>query len=61
MTVLLTFLILLTPFVVAALLSGSSDRGRPLRTYFEGAEEDTRTRFAQSPSWPLSGGTGERR
>lgn len=73
MDMLLTFLILAAPFGVAALLSWSSHRGRPTRTYLEGVTDDpdwyriqhdadaARTRFEQVPTWPTSGVRDERR
>jgi hypothetical protein len=73
MDMLLTFLILAAPFAVAALLSWSSHRGQPTRTYLEGVADDpdwyriqhdadaARTRFEQAPTWPVSGVRGERR
>lgn len=73
MDMLLTFLILTAPFAVAALLSWSSRRGEPTRTYLQTLTDDpdwhrvqhdadaTRTRFERAPSWPVSGVRGERR
>jgi hypothetical protein len=73
MSVILTFLILLAPFAVAALLSWATHRGRPMRAYLAGVADDpdwyrvqhdadaARTRFEQSPAWPVSGAAGERR
>lgn len=73
MDILLTFLILSAPFAVAALLSWASHRGQPVRTYYDGVADDpdwyriqhdadaARTRFEQSPTWPASGASGERR
>lgn len=74
MDILLTFLILSAPFAVAALLSWASHRGQPVRTYYDGGADDdpdwyriqhdadaARTRFEQSPTWPASGASGERR
>jgi hypothetical protein len=54
-------------------LSWSSHRGQPARTYLEGVVDDAdwyriqhdadaaRTRFEQTPTWPASGVRGERR
>lgn len=73
MNVILTFLILIAPFAVAALLSWASHRGQPIRTYLDGVADDpdwyriqhdadaARTRFEQQPAWPVSGAHGERR
>jgi hypothetical protein len=73
MNVLLTFLILIAPFAIAAALSWTAHRGRPMRTYLAGVAEDRddyrvehdldaiRTRFERSPMWPASGVKGERR
>jgi hypothetical protein len=73
MDVLLTFLILIAPFAIAAALSWAAHRGRPMRAYLAGVSEDRddyrvehdiaaiRTRFERSPVWPVSGAMGERR
>ena len=73
MDMILTFLILLAPFAVAALFSWLSHRSSPARNYLASAVDDrdwyriehdaeaARTRFEQTPSWPASGVTGERR
>lgn len=73
MDALLIFLILLAPFVVAALLDRTSSRSDIMSNYFSGVAEDSdwhriqhdadavRTRFEQAPTWPRSGGCGERR
>jgi len=73
MDVILTFLILSAPFAVAALISWATHRGRPMREYLAGVADDpdwyrvqhdadaARTRFEQSPAWPMSGAAGERR
>ena len=73
MNVILTFLILLAPFAVAALFSWASHRSNPMRTYLAGVADDpdryriqhdadaARTRFENSPAWPVSGVLGERR
>jgi hypothetical protein len=77
MDMLLTFLILAAPFAVAALLSWSSHRGQATRTYLQGLADSAaddpdwyriqhdadaaRTRFEQTPTWPVSGVRGERR
>jgi hypothetical protein len=73
MNVILTFLILLAPFALAAALSWASHRGRPMRTYLAGVSDDRddyrvehdvdaiRTRFERNPAWPVSGAKGERR
>jgi hypothetical protein len=73
MNVLLTFLILIAPFAIAAALSWTAHRGRPMRNYLAGVAEDRddyraehdldaiRTRFERNPVWPVSGAKGERR
>lgn len=73
MNVILTFLILIAPFALAAALSWAAHRGQPMRTYLAGVSEDRddyrvehdvdaiRTRFERSPMWPASGVVGERR
>lgn len=73
MNVLLTFLILFTPFAIAAALSWASHRGGPMRAYLAGVSEDRddyrvehdvdaiRTRFERNPVWPPSGVKDERR
>jgi hypothetical protein len=73
MNVLLTFLILLAPFAIAAALSWSTHRGSSMRAYLAGVSEDRddyrvehdvdaiRTRFERNPGWPPSGVKDERR
>jgi hypothetical protein len=73
MNVILTFLILIAPFALAAALSWTAHRRNPMRTYLAGVSEDRddyrvehdmdaiRTRFERSPVWPVSGAMGERR
>lgn len=73
MNVILTFLILIAPFAIAATLSWAVHRGSPMRTYLAGVTEDRddyrvehdvdaiRTRFERNPTWPASGVKGERR
>ncbi|HEX7827501.1 MAG TPA: hypothetical protein VF477_21545 [Mycobacterium sp.] len=71
MSVILTFLILIAPFALAAALSWAAHRGQPMRTYLAGVSEDdyrvehdmdaVRTRFERNPMWPASGAMGERR
>ncbi|HEV7422133.1 MAG TPA: hypothetical protein VGO30_20155 [Mycobacterium sp.] len=73
MSVLLTFLILIAPFAIAAALSWTAHRGSPMRAYLAGVAEDrddyrvehdldaVRTRFERNPLWPASGAKGERR
>lgn len=73
MNTLLTFLILAAPFAVGALASWVSHRSNPTRNYLNAVSDDrdwyriehdataARTRFEQTPTWPASGVTGERR
>jgi hypothetical protein len=73
MNVILAFLILSAPFAIAALLSWASHRHDAVRAsllndfgdpdyYRVWHDADAaRTRFERTPSWPVSGGTGERR
>jgi len=73
MNVILTFLILVAPFAIAALFSWLSHRGHPMRTYLAGVADDrdwyriqhdadlTRSHFEHNPAWPVSGVMGERR
>ena len=56
----LTFLILLSPFALAALISGRLFEDR--RSYRVQHDLDAiRTRFEQQPRWPSSSATGKRR
>jgi hypothetical protein len=73
MNIFLAFLVLAAPFAIAALLSWASHRSHPARHYLAGVADDrdwyriehdaeaARTRFEQTPAWPTSGVTGERR
>jgi hypothetical protein len=73
MNVILTFLILMAPFAVAALVSWASHRSDPKRAWLADAADDpdwyriqhdadaARTRFETAPPWPVSGVLGERR
>jgi hypothetical protein len=73
MNVILTFLILIAPFALAAALSWAAHRGQPMRAYLAGVADDRddyrvehdldaiRTRFERNPVWPVSGVKGERR
>jgi hypothetical protein len=73
MTVLLAFLVLSAPFVLAALLSWASHRNDAARNALlrEFGDPDyyrvihdvdaARTRFERTPSWPASGAMDERR
>ena len=73
MTVMLAFLVLSAPFALAALFTWAAHRGDAALTGFRNEFGDpdsyrvwhdadaVRTRFELSPSWPASGGTGERR
>jgi hypothetical protein len=73
MNVILTFLILMAPFAVAAIVSWASHRSDPNRAWLAAAANDpdwyriqhdadaARTRFEQVPAWPVSGVLGERR
>ena len=60
MSTVLTFLILLSPFALAALISGRLFDDR--HSYRVQHDLDAiRTRFEQQPRWPSSSATGERR
>jgi hypothetical protein len=73
MNVLLAFLILCSPFALAALLSWASHRNDAVRNHLvsqfgdpdwyrvQHDAEAARTRFEQAPFWPASGALGERR
>jgi hypothetical protein len=71
MTVLLTFFILMAPFIVAAVMAWAAHRPGGLRAWLSGDSFDAprmeheldaiRTRFEQQPAWPMSGALGERR
>jgi hypothetical protein len=73
MTVILAFLILSAPFVIAALLSWASHRNDGARNgllkefgdrdYYRVAHDvdAARTRFERTPTWPVSGVRSERR
>jgi hypothetical protein len=71
MDVILTFLILASPFAVAVAFSWAAHRRHPGHAYLAGvAEDDYRvehdlaaihSRFERNPVWPLSGAMGERR
>jgi hypothetical protein len=73
MTVLFVFLVLFSPFALAALLSWASHRNDAMRTSllndigdpdYDRVRHDAdaaRTRFENTPNWPVSGVTGERR
>jgi hypothetical protein len=73
MNVILAFLILSAPFAIAAVLSWASHRHDAARASllndfgdpdYQRVSHDVdaaRTRFERTPSWPVSGGTGERR
>ncbi|MDT5149382.1 MAG: hypothetical protein QOI01_1115 [Mycobacterium sp.] len=73
MNVILAFLVLSSPFAIAALLSWSTHRNDAVhasllkeygdRDYYRVWHdvEAARTRFERNPSWPASGVTGERR
>ncbi|OBK79032.1 hypothetical protein [Mycobacterium sp. 1274761.0] len=70
MSTALTFLILIAPFAVAALLSWAAHRDRGVRGLSDDDRDGfrvahdldaIRTRFEKQPFWPASGATGERR
>lgn len=73
MNVIIAFLVLSAPFVLAALLTWASHRNDTVRAGLlnEYGDPDhyrlwhdadaARTRFENHPSWPASGATGERR
>ena len=73
MNVILAFLILSAPFALAALLSWASHRNDAVRASLirEFGDPDAyrvwhdvdaaRTRFENTPTWPVSGVLGERR
>ncbi|MGV0815720.1 hypothetical protein ABQF34_27530 [Mycolicibacterium boenickei] len=73
MTVALALIILVSPFVVAAVVSWAAHRDGILRfrmdlfspdydSYRAGHDLDAiRTRFEHHPSWPTAGASGERR
>ena len=75
MTTALMFLILISPFAVAAALSWAAHRSAPVAGRFYGPDlagdrdgfriahdvDAIRTRFEKQPFWPVSGVLGERR
>ena len=74
MNVILTFLILSAPFAIAAAAELGqpprhdavrshllSDSGTATTTASSTTLDAVRTRFERSPTWPVSGATGERR
>lgn len=73
MNTILATLVMAAPFAVAALFSWASHRSQPTRNYLAAVNDDrdwyriehdvdaARTRFENTPTWPASGVTGERR
>lgn len=73
MNTILATLVMAAPFAVAALFSWASHRSHPARNYLAAVNDDrdwyriehdadaVRTRFENTPTWPASGVTGERR